>query len=192
TNPLSLAEVQVFGSNSGPSTYGISGQVTLSGVGQNGVTMTLSGAQSGSVSTTAAGSYTITGLAAAGTYTVTPSLSGYNFTPPSQTFSNMSASQTANFTASVAGNNNLAVGKTATQSSTLAGFGPSTAASSAVDGNTDGNFFHNSVTHTNSEANAWWQVDLGTAATVTSITIFSRTDCCSDRLNDYWVFVSNT
>src|SRR5207247_1705492 len=40
--------------------------------------------------------------------------------------------------------------------------------------------------------NAWWQVDLGASATVSSVTIWNRTDCCSSRLSDYWVFVSNT
>ena len=55
---------------------------------------------------------------------------------------------------------NLAQGRTATQSSTLAGY-PTDAASAAVDGNTDGNFFDGSVTHTNADTNAWWQVDLG-------------------------------
>src|ERR1700736_1381848 len=74
----------------------------------------------------------------------------------------------------------------------MGGYGSITGASSAVDGNTDGNFGNGSVTHTNADANAWWQVDLGTSATITSITIWNRTDCCSDRLNDYWVFVSNT
>ncbi len=85
----------------------------------------------------------------------------------------------------------LALGQTATQSSTLSGYataGPS----SAVDGNTNGNFFAGSVTHTNADPNAWWQVDLSTSATVNSVVIWNRTDCCADRLNDYWVFVSNT
>src|SRR6266851_5266458 len=61
---------------------------------------------------------------------------------------------------------NVAQGKTATQSST---YGGGTGASNAVDGNTDGNFSHGSITHTNLDANAWWQVDLGTSATVGSI-----------------------
>jgi hypothetical protein len=82
----------------------------------------------------------------------------------------------------------LTQGKTVTQSSD---YGPATGASKAVDGNTDGNFFHGSVTHTNLDANAWWQVDLGTSATISSILIWNRTDCCSDRLSDYWVFVSD-
>ena len=85
----------------------------------------------------------------------------------------------------------LALGQSATQSSTLPG-SPTAVAASAVDGNTDGNFYDGSVTATNLETNAWWQVDLGTSATVNSIVIWNRTDCCSNRLSDYWVFVSNT
>ena len=65
-------------------------------------------------------------------------------------------------------------------------------AASAVDGNTDGNFFDGSVTATNLDPNAWWQVDLGASATVSSIVIWNRTDCCGSRLSDYWVFVSDT
>jgi len=83
----------------------------------------------------------------------------------------------------------LAQGKTATQSST---YGPATGAANAVDGNTDGNFNHGSVTHTGLDSTAWWQVDLGTSAAISSITIWNRTDCCPERLNDYWVFVSDT
>jgi hypothetical protein len=84
---------------------------------------------------------------------------------------------------------NLALGKTATQSSTYVDFA---VAALAVDGNTNGNFGPGSVTHTNLEANAWWQVDLGPSATVNSIVIWNRTDCCGDRLANYWVFVSDT
>jgi hypothetical protein len=82
----------------------------------------------------------------------------------------------------------LALGKTATESSTAYGG----VASRAVDGNTDGVFNDNSVSHTNSELNAWWQVDLGASYNVSSISIYNRTDCCASRLSDYWVFVSNS
>jgi hypothetical protein len=85
----------------------------------------------------------------------------------------------------------LAAGKAATQSSTLPGYS-SAGAGSAVDGNTDGNFSDGSVTATNLDNNAWWQVDLGAPANVTSVEVWNRTDCCGSRLNDYWVFVSNT
>jgi hypothetical protein len=85
---------------------------------------------------------------------------------------------------------NLAQGKAATQSSTFPGYAGAGAAS-AVDGNQDGNFFDGSVTATNADANAWWQVDLGASAAVSSIVVWNRTDCCNSRLGDYWVFVSD-
>ncbi len=85
----------------------------------------------------------------------------------------------------------LAQGMTATQSSTLGGFS-SAGAASAVDGNTDGAFFDGSVTATNLDPNSWWQVDLGVSASIGSIVVWNRTDCCGSRLNDYWVFVSDT
>ncbi len=88
-----------------------------------------------------------------------------------------------------AASSNLAPGKAATQSSTLPGTPP---AGVAVDGNTDGAFSDGSVTATNLDMNAWWQVDLGSPANVGSVAIWNRTDCCASRLGDYWVFVSNT
>jgi uncharacterized repeat protein (TIGR03803 family) len=77
----------------------ISGQVTLSGSGLTGVTMTLSGSQSGSTATNGSGSYNFA-VQADGNYTVTPSLSGYTFSPPSQTFNGLGGNQVANFSAS--------------------------------------------------------------------------------------------
>ena len=83
---------------------------------------------------------------------------------------------------------NMVPGNIATQSSTLAG----ASADRAVDGNTNGNWIAGSITHTAYEANPWWQVDLGSSAVISSVVVWNRTDCCSDRLTDYWVFVSNT
>jgi hypothetical protein len=85
----------------------------------------------------------------------------------------------------------LAQGKAASQSSTLPGYA-SAGAGSAVDGNTDGAFGNGSVTATNLDSNAWWQVDLGASANVGSVVVWNRTDCCGPRLSDYWVFVSDT
>ena len=90
--------------------------------------------------------------------------------------------------AAVASAVNLALGKTATQSSTILGAN----ASRAVDGSTDGNWANNSVTHTDANAQAWWQVDLGQSSSVQSVTLFNRTDCCADRLSNFYVFVSAT
>src|ERR1019366_6001787 len=65
-----------------------------------GANLSLSGVAGGSTTTDASGNYCVNGLIA-GTYTVTPSASGYSFSPPSQTFDNLSANRTAaNFAAS--------------------------------------------------------------------------------------------
>ncbi|MBI1895448.1 MAG: discoidin domain-containing protein [Acidobacteria bacterium] len=87
------------------------------------------------------------------------------------------------------GTPNLAEGKAAAQSSTP---NPAWSAASAVDGDTNGNIVSGSVTHTGLDVNAWWQVDLGATAVISSIEIWNRSDCCGDRLSDYWVFVSDT
>ena len=84
----------------------------------------------------------------------------------------------------------LAMARPTAQSSTL---DYDTASSrAAVDGDTDGNFFHQSVTSTNLDPHPWWQVDLGSSKAIGSIVIWNRTDCCPSRLSDYWVFVSDT
>ncbi|MEM9773706.1 MAG: PKD domain-containing protein [Chloroflexota bacterium] len=83
---------------------------------------------------------------------------------------------------------NLALNKSANQSST----GWSGAASRAVDGNTSGQYGNNSVTHTGSNTNAWWQVDLGSVSQIDEITLWNRTDCCSSRLSNVHIFVSDT
>ena len=86
-------------------------------------------------------------------------------------------------------NTNVALGKAATQSSTVVGGVPSR----AVDGSTDGNWANNSVTHTaGTAAQDWWQVDLGQAYTVDTVQLFNRTDCCADRLSNFYVLASPT
>ena len=76
--------------------FTISGQVTENGSGLSGVTVTLSGSQPGIRITDDNGNYSFE-LAGGGNYTVTPSLNSFTFGPPSQTFNNLSAPQTANF-----------------------------------------------------------------------------------------------
>lgn len=80
---------------------------------------------------------------------------------------------------------NIALNKTATQSSTLYG----AEAGRAVDGNTNGDYGQGSVTHTDLENQAWWMVDLGGIYDISEVQIFNRTDFCSERLNDYNVSV---
>jgi alpha-L-fucosidase 2 len=82
---------------------------------------------------------------------------------------------------------NLALGKAATQSST--GFGG--VAGRANDGDTNGNFSSNSVSHTGGDQYAWWDTNLGSASKVVSIEVYNRADCCSALLSDYWVMVSD-
>ena len=44
---------------------------------------------------------------------------------------------------------------------------------------------------TASHANSWWQVDLGSVQTISSITVWGRTDCCPQMTSDFHVFVSD-
>ena len=83
---------------------------------------------------------------------------------------------------------NLAIGRATSASSVGWGGTPGR----AVDGNSDGNYYNNSVTHTLAEPESWWQVDLGQSSAVQSIEVFNRSDCCSERLSDFYVFVSST
>lgn len=82
---------------------------------------------------------------------------------------------------------NLSLGKKASQSSMGYGGDPQR----AVDGNTDGNYWANSVTHTNNAPQEWWQVDLGGVKAVERIRLWNRTDCCAQRLSKFYVLVSD-
>lgn len=82
----------------GAAFHTISGQITTNGTALAGVTVTLSGSQSGLRTTDANGNYSFE-LAAGGNYTLTPALLGFTFGPINQTFNNLSASQSANFNA---------------------------------------------------------------------------------------------
>ncbi len=83
---------------------------------------------------------------------------------------------------------NLSLGGASAQSSTILNGVPSR----AVDGNLDGNWAANSVTHTESTANPWWQADLGSVQALHALRVWNRTDCCGDRLSNFQVFVSTT
>jgi Bacterial Ig domain/Beta-propeller repeat/Carboxypeptidase regulatory-like domain/IPT/TIG domain/Bacterial TSP3 repeat len=78
--------------------YTVSGRVTAAdGSPLNGVSVVLSGSMSATAVTSGNGNYTFANLAGAGNYTVAPSLPPYTFDPPSRTFNNLSADQTADF-----------------------------------------------------------------------------------------------
>lgn len=85
---------------------------------------------------------------------------------------------------------NVARGRTATQSSTAW----DGVASRAVDGDTAGDYLRdNTTTHTAEPSReAWWQVDLEASRTIDTVETWNRTDCCAERLADYWVLVSDT
>ena len=83
---------------------------------------------------------------------------------------------------------NVALGAAASMSSDYLGIG----AQPAVDGDTNGVLAGNSTVHTLGNAQEWWQVDLGGLRRIDLVQLWNRTDCCSDRLQNFTVFVSAT
>jgi hypothetical protein len=95
-NDVYLDDVTVTGSGTGPSTWTVSGTITSSGAGLAGVAVSAGSAQA---TTSSSGAFTLSGLAN-GAYTVTPSLSGYTFSPASQSVTVSGANVSGiNFTA---------------------------------------------------------------------------------------------
>lgn len=90
---------------------------------------------------------------------------------------------------------NLALNKTATQSSLIAN-NPIFDASKAVDGNTGGMFVQqplsSEVTHTEDGEGNWWQVDLGDSYQISKIVIWNRQDMVQERLANFYIMVSET
>jgi YVTN family beta-propeller protein len=84
---------------------------------------------------------------------------------------------------------NVARARPASQSSTYGGVAD---ARRAVDGVTGGDYAAGSVSHTNSDANAWWEVDLGQTHALDAVRLWNRSDCCAERLANFYVFVSDT
>ncbi|KAK7111108.1 hypothetical protein V1264_014880 [Littorina saxatilis] len=82
---------------------------------------------------------------------------------------------------------NVAVGKTAVQSSTYAS---QDTADKAVDNNTNTHYNAHSCAVTNPHSQgSWWQVDLGQSYDITRVVITNRGDCCGARLRDFDVNV---
>lgn len=84
-------------------TYSISGVlVSVNNSRLAGITVNLSGSQSGTTTTDNTGNFYFEALPSEGNYTVAPTLTGYLFTPVSHTFNNLAANQyqsyQANFT----------------------------------------------------------------------------------------------
>lgn len=84
--------------------------------------------------------------------------------------------------------NNLALGKSATQSTTAY----NGAASRAVDGNTSGVWNQGSVTHTSNSSQPWWKVDLGSTKSIGDVVVWNRTNCCATRLDNFYIEVLNS
>ena len=98
------------------------------------------------------------------------------------------ASRTGSAVNCPGGTSNVALMGTATQISTT----NNGVASRAIDGNTNGNFGGGSVTHTANQLETWWELDLGSSYDIEDIVVWNRTDnCCSHRLSDFYVLVSD-
>jgi len=82
------------GNGAEPTTYSTLGQITTNGIGLIGVTMILSGTNTGTATTDSNGNYSFASLSN-GSYTVTPSLSGYSFDPVYRNVNISGASETA-------------------------------------------------------------------------------------------------
>ncbi|MCE5249036.1 InlB B-repeat-containing protein [bacterium] len=92
---LTTSQTQNFSATPIPAkTYVISGIVS----GANGVTVTLSGDKTESIAVNDGSAYSFT-VQEGGSYTVTPSKDGHDFAPVSKSFTNVTANQTQNFTA---------------------------------------------------------------------------------------------
>ncbi|HEV3028568.1 MAG TPA: DUF1549 domain-containing protein, partial [Planctomycetota bacterium] len=62
----------------------------------------------------------------------------------------------------------------------------------ANDGNTNGDYSANSVSHTSAEDNPWWEVDLGQPRTIDRVVVWNRTDggeAISSRTKNYKVLL---
>ncbi len=86
---------------------------------------------------------------------------------------------------------NLALGATASQSSTFSS-NLNFAADNAIDGDLSGDSRAESLSHTDATTEAWWQVDLGRSVDIDTIRLWNRTDCCAERLANVHVMVSST
>lgn len=79
-------------------------------------------------------------------------------------------------------------GVTTSQSSTASSYD----AARACNGNTNGVLANGSVSRTNSEPNAYWEVSLGKAYVLQQLKIFNRTDADVNDLSNFYVFVTNS
>ncbi|BDS06932.1 hypothetical protein NT6N_19720 [Oceaniferula spumae] len=85
---------------------------------------------------------------------------------------------------------NLALGSTASQSSTLAN-GNIPSADKAIDGILANSFNHSSTTHTNPNAGGavFWETTFSSLADINEIALYNRADCCPTRLSNFRVSI---
>jgi len=94
-----------------------------------------------------------------------------------------------------AGEQEVAFGRPTSQSSTFSQ-GIDFTSSLAVDGNSNPDMLRpnnaGSCTHTQTEQNPWWKVELASTKTVATVKVWRRGDCCAERLAGFQVWVGNT
>lgn len=88
----------------------------------------------------------------------------------------------------VAGKISMA-GKTAHQSSN---WDNDRVASKAIDGNSDGNWYHGSCSTTAKQNNPAWWVDLGQLYRIQSVLVHNRENCCTEELSGFIVMILNS
>jgi hypothetical protein len=81
---------------------------------------------------------------------------------------------------------NVAFGRPAIQSSTFRA-----TAAAAVDGIADGRASKGTCAMINATAPVWWAVDLGQETKVNRVRITSRTECCPDQLQNFYIGLTN-
>ncbi|XP_060720309.1 fucolectin-like [Tachysurus vachellii] len=83
---------------------------------------------------------------------------------------------------------NLALRGIATQSSTNGPY----SAPRAIDGNRASNIYSASCTHTYTETDPWWRVDLLAEYEIAKVIITNRGDCCPERIDGAEIHIGNS
>nr|XP_032638072.1 fucolectin-4-like [Chelonoidis abingdonii] len=83
---------------------------------------------------------------------------------------------------------NLAREQPVSQSSTFNQHEPE----KAVDGKCDGILDHGFCSHTQGESDPWWNVDLGSRYSVSTVIVKNRADCCGERLKGAQIHVGDS
>ena len=196
---LHLSEVEVYGciDNSVPPSC----DVVLDSV--NTTDLTLCGADNGSISIYASGSsleYSIDGGVSYLPQSVFTNLAAGSY-PISVRKSNLTSCEALDtvIIASPAGCDsqnvctvveNLALGKSTSQ---MGQYGDGSS-DLAVDGDTTGTSPWGATAdlqHASTGTEPWWKVDLGNESTLDNVKIFNRSNCCQDRMENFYVFISS-